>query len=39
MQNNVYGAYILKSGSNPFKWDKMEVYYLVSKKGLLLSQW
>ena len=22
MQNNVYGAYILKAGSNLFTWDK-----------------
>ena len=36
MQNNVYGAYILKAGSNPFKGDKREVYYLVSKNGSLV---
>ena len=39
MQNNVYRAYILKVSSNLFKWNKGLVYYLVSEKGLLLSQW
>ena len=39
MQNNMYRAYILKAGSNLFMWDKKVSLFLVSKKGLLLSQW
>jgi hypothetical protein len=32
-----YGAYTLRIGSSSFTWDTGYVYYLVSKKGLLLS--
>jgi len=39
MQNNVYGAYILKAGSNFFTWDRVGLLLGLYQKGLSLSQW